>query len=130
MRIAVDAMAATSVTVLSDYGKGVIDADDSAFLFTAGLWTYSRSALAGLSFVPAVRLTEADVRQRFGTPAAEVALGGGGMVLLYPALGLAATVGSASRGVLEYVAPRDFEARLRAPLAASAPAAGPASAPV
>jgi len=89
-----------------------------------------RSALAGLSFVPAVRLTEADVRQRFGTPAAEVALGGGGMVLLYPALGLAATVGSASRGVLEYVAPRDFEARLRAPLAASAPAAGPASAPV
>ena len=89
-----------------------------------------RSALAGLSFVPAVRLTEADVRQRFGTPAAEVALAGGAKVLLYPAQGLAVTVGSASRGVLEYVVPRDFEARLRAPLAASAPAASPASAPV
>jgi hypothetical protein len=80
-----------------------------------------RAALAGLSFVPAVRLSEADVRQRFGAPAAEVALAGGAKVLLYPAIGLAATVGQASRGVLEYVAPRDFEARLRAPLAASAP---------
>lgn len=84
-----------------------------------------RAALAGLSFVPAVRLTEADVRQRFGAPAAVVALAAGAQVLLYPALGLAATVAPASRGVLEYVAPRDFETRLRAPLAASAPASGP-----
>ena len=84
-----------------------------------------RSALAGLSFVPAVRLTEADVRQRFGAPEAVVALAAGVQVLLYPALGLAATVGPASRGVLEYVAPRDFETRLRAPLAAPARASGP-----
>ena len=85
----------------------------------------SRSALAGLSFVPAVRLTEADMRQRFGAPEAVVPLAAGAQVLLYPALGLAATVGPASRGVLEYVVPRDFETRLRAPLAASAPASGP-----
>ncbi len=89
----------------------------------------SRSALAGLSFVPAVRLTEADVRQRFGAPAAEVGLGAGAKVLLYPAIGLAATVGQASRGVLEYVAPRDFETRLRAPLAAAKPVLAAASAP-
>jgi hypothetical protein len=88
-----------------------------------------RASLAGLSFVPSLRLTEADLRQRFGAPVAEVGLADGAKVLLYPALGLAATVGQGSRGVLEYVAPGDFEARLRAPLAASAPAAVVASAP-
>jgi|GEM_PF-512042 len=90
--------------------------------------------LAGLSFVPALRLSETDLRQRFGAPAAELAQPGGAKVLLYPALGLAASVAAdgqaGSRGVLQYVAPRDFEARLRQPLlaalagaAASAPAA-------
>ena len=74
--------------------------------------------LAGVSFVPSVRLTEADVRQRFGAPAQVLpAVSAGGLVLLYPALGLAAAVGPASRGVLQYVAPRDFERLLRAPLA-------------
>ena len=73
--------------------------------------------LSGLSFVPSVRLTDADVRQRFGVPAQVLpAASPGGQVLLYPALGLAAAVGPASRGVLQYVAPRDFERLLRAPL--------------
>lgn len=98
-----------------------------------------RAALVGLSFVPALRLTEADVRLRFGAPVAEVALGAAGVagmadgnggpgakVLLYPAIGLAASVGPGRRGVLQYVAPADFEARLRAPLAASANALSPA----
>ena len=75
--------------------------------------------LTGLSFVPSVRLSEADVRQRFGLPASTQAVEGGTTVLRYPAIGMAATVGPASRGVLQYVAPRDFEARLGA-LAASA----------
>ena len=80
--------------------------------------------LAGLSFVPSVRLSEADVRQRFGTPAQVLpAASPGGLVLLYPALGLAAAVGPASRGVLQYVAPRDFERLLRAPLLQPQPAA-------
>ena len=82
-----------------------------------------RAPLIGLSFVPAVRLSEADVRQRFGPPAEQQAQGGGAAVLLFPALGLSASVGAASRGVLQYVAPRDFEARLRAPLGRMAPAA-------
>ena len=76
--------------------------------------------LAGLSFVPSVRLTEADVRQRFAAPAQLLpAASPGGLVLLYPALGLAAAVGPASRGVLQYVAPRDFDRLLRAPLLAA-----------
>ena len=79
--------------------------------------------LVGISFVPAVRLNESDLRQRFGPPAEQRALGGGVAVLLYPAVGLSASVGPGLRGVLQYVAPRDFEARLRAPLAS------PASAP-
>ena len=79
-----------------------------------------RMPLAGLSFVPAVRLSDADVRQRFGPPASTQAVNGGTTVLRYPTMGMAATVGAASRGVLQYVAPRDFEARLGA-LAASAP---------
>ena len=72
--------------------------------------------LVGISFVPALRLGQADLHQRFGPPAEQRALGGGAAVLLYPAFGMSASLGPASRGVLQYVAPRDFEARLRAPL--------------
>ena len=79
-----------------------------------------RARLAGLSFVPTVRLSDADVRQRFGPPASTQAVDAGTTVLRYPTIGMAATVGAASRGVLQYVAPRDFEARLGI-LAASAP---------
>jgi len=88
-----------------------------------------RAPLAGLSFVPAVRLSEDDLRQRFGPPAAELAQPGGAKVLLYPARGLAASVAPGSRGVLQYVAPRDFDARLRAPLVAAAAASAPLPAP-
>ncbi len=78
--------------------------------------------IAGLSFVPAVKLGEADVRQRFGAPAQTVEQSDGSRVLLYPERGLSVAVAASatSRGVLQYVAPRDFESRLRAPLAASA----------
>lgn len=84
-----------------------------------------RARLVGLSFVPSVRLSEADVRQRFGAPAEVLAQPGGGQVLLYPAQGLSIAVAEGQRGVLQYVAPVDFAARLRAPLvAAQAPPAG------
>ena len=77
--------------------------------------------LAGLSFVPAVRLSDVDLRQRFGPPASPQALDAGTQVLRYPTMGMAATVGPASRRVLQYVMLRDFEAYLGAS-AASAPA--------
>jgi hypothetical protein len=84
-----------------------------------------RATIAGLTFVPTLRLAEADVRQRFGAPASELALASDAKLLLYPQRGMTAAVGAGGRGVLQYVAPRDFEARLRAPLAAfSASAAG------
>ena len=85
-----------------------------------------RSRLVGISLVPALHLSEADLRQRFGAPVEQRSLGAGAQALLYPAIGMAASVGPASRGVLQYVAPRDFEARLRRPLDGMAK---PASAP-
>ena len=78
--------------------------------------------LVGLSFLPTVRLSEADVRQRFGPPAEVLAQPGGSQALLYPAQGLVATVADGQRGVLQYVTPADFAQRLRAPLTAAAPA--------
>lgn len=85
------------------------------------------ATIAGLSFVPTLRLSEQDIPQRFGAPAEVVALAGSTQVLLYPDRGLAATVAEGSRGVLEYVAPREFEARLRKPLLAAIAAAAAAS---
>ena len=74
------------------------------------------SRLLGLSFIPTVRLSDADVRQRFGAPAETLAQPEGGQVLLYPELGLSISVAPGKRSVLQYVAPRDFAQRLRAPL--------------
>lgn len=77
--------------------------------------------LSHLGFVPSVRLTEADVRQRFGAPAETRALADAGALLLYPERGLLVQVSPGSRGLLQYVAPAEFERRLRAPLAATTP---------
>lgn len=87
-----------------------------------------RAPLAGLSFIPSVRLSQADLRERFGAPARVQALpqqtGADASLLLYPERGLIAIVRAGERGLLQYVAPRDFETRLLAPLvAASASAA-------
>ena len=66
-----------------------------------------RAPLSGLSFVPTAPLTEADIRLRFGAPATQRTLDGGAVLLLYPQLGVAATVAPGRRGVIQYVAPRD-----------------------
>lgn len=88
----------------------------------------ARQPLAALAFIPSVRLDEATVVQRFGAPVERRTGPQGELYLLYPAQGVVATLpplgGEAMRAVIQYVAPRDFEARLRAPLrqaAASAP---------
>lgn len=86
-----------------------------------------RSRLVGLSFIPGVRLTEADVRQRFGAPAETLDSPGGAQVMLYPELGLSITVAPGQRGVLQYVAPREFGPRLRSPLVAALPVGTAAS---
>lgn len=86
------------------------------------------SRLVGISFVPTVRLTDDDVRQRFGAPA-ETLDQAGAVVLLYPELGLSITVAAGQRGVLQYVAPAEFATRLRAPLAAQPRPSAPGAAP-
>lgn len=96
-------------------------------LAAADLADASGARIAGLSLVPSVKLSEADLRQRFGAPAETLAPAPGVRLLLYPALGLTAAVPDAgsARSALEYVAPRDFAARRAATLAAIAAAAAP-----
>ena len=86
-----------------------------------------RAPLAGMSFVPLLRLTEADIRQRFGAPGARRALDDGATLLVYPALGASATVAEGRRGVIQYVAPRDA-ARLGAFDAPTTPASAASAA--
>lgn len=91
--------------------------------------------VSALAFLPAARLDEDVVQARFGAPAERVTGPQGERQLLYPALGLAVVLPPAdgelarSRTVLQYVAPRDFERRLRAPLRAAAPQQATASMP-
>jgi hypothetical protein len=82
-----------------------------------------RSAIAGLSFVPASRPDEAVLLARFGPPTERLDDAQGNQHWLYPERGLALTRQPASgQLVMQLTAPADFERRLRAPLLA-APAA-------
>ena len=76
-------------------------------LRSADLAEAGAAPLVGLSLVPGVRLTEADVRQRFGAPSSSQALDGGGLLMRYPAMGVAISVAPGQRGLIQYVAPRD-----------------------
>ncbi|MBC7728413.1 MAG: hypothetical protein H7242_12535 [Microbacteriaceae bacterium] len=87
-----------------------------------------RARLVGLSFLPTVRLSEADVRQRFGAPAEVLVQPAGSQALLYPGLGLVAsvaTVANSQRGVLQYVAPMVFARRAQTLLLTAAPLVKP-----
>jgi hypothetical protein len=66
-----------------------------------------QALLTGLSFIPVARLSEADVRQRFGAPQTQRALEGGASLFGYGDRGLNATVIPGQRAVFQYVAPRD-----------------------
>jgi hypothetical protein len=90
-----------------------------------------RIAVSALAVIPAARLDEATVVQRFGPPT-ERHVGADGVVqLLYPERGVAVALppaeGDAARAkpVIQYVAPRDFERLLRAPLQAAQAASAP-----
>lgn len=90
------------------------------FALTAAQRTQAAALpLVGLTFVPGVALGADDIVARFGAADQRLALAQGGQLLLYPALGLAAAVQPGARPLLQYVAPADFERRLR-PLAAAA----------
>lgn len=85
-------------------------------LLPADLAEAAAMPLVSLSFVPGVRLSQDDVLERFGPPEASHALPEQALAMLYPAKGLLVLVQPGLRGVLQYVAPAQFEARLRAPL--------------
>lgn len=91
-------------------------------LAEADLSPARRRPVSALAFLPAARLDADTVVQRFGPPAERLTGPAGEQQLLYPGIGLAAVLPPAegpqarARPVLQYVAPRDFELRLRAPL--------------
>lgn len=88
--------------------------------------------VAALGFIPSANLDDVAVQQRFG-PAAEQVRRNAHMVHhLYPTRGLDLVLDTEGKELLQYVAPAEFDARLRGPLkaalAASA-ASGASSAP-
>lgn len=98
-------------------------------LAAADLAEARRQPLAGLVFLPAARLEEATLQQRFGTPELRLASPDGAVHLLYPARGVAIGLDpqARERPVLQYVAPAEFEDRLHAPLRAASAAASAAA---
>jgi hypothetical protein len=88
-----------------------------------------RRPLSALAFVPAARLDEATVLQRFGAEPQRIATPDGAVHLVYPARGLAISLDpqGRERPVLQYVAPADVERRLIAPLQQAASAASAAA---
>ncbi len=71
--------------------------------------------LAGIVFIPAARLDEAIILQRFGAPAERIRQGETLEHFLYPDKGLDLVLDSKGKEVLQSVPPAEF-ARLRAPL--------------
>lgn len=82
-----------------------------------------RMPVRAISVIPAVSLDDAAVVQRFGEPAERIAVSETQTHLLYPARGLDILVDAKRKELLQYVAPRDFDKLLRAPLRAQRPAA-------
>ena len=111
--------AAKSAQVDADTARWWLRAEDIAA--TAG------TPVVGITFIAAVQLDAATVLQRFGTPAERLQQGARLQHWLYPERGLAIVLDAEGREVLQFAAPADFEARLRAPLlkAGAVPAAGP-----
>lgn len=82
-----------------------------------------RMPIRAISVIPALSLDDAAVVQRFGEPAERVAVSETQTHLLYPGRGLDILVDAKRKELLQYVAPRDFDKLLRAPLKAQKPAA-------
>ena len=73
--------------------------------------------IASIAFIPSVDLDEAAILRRFGAPQQRLPASDGAEHLLYPDRGLDLLLDPAGKEVLQYVAPRDFDAVLE-PLAA------------
>jgi len=82
------------------------------------LATVRAAPVTGVGFIPAAQLDEALAVARFGEPDERITESEGVTHWLYPRLGLDLVMDAGGRELLQYVPPRDFAARLRAPLAA------------
>lgn len=85
-----------------------------------------RAPLVGIGFIPSTQLDAAALRARFGEPAEVLRHDAEVEHWMYPAKGLAVALDARGRELLQYVAPADFERRLRAPLLRPAAAASAA----
>lgn len=104
-----------------------VDADARRYRLRAGdIAGTAATPLLGITFIAAANLDAATLRERFGPPAERWRQGERLEHWLYPERGLAILLDSQGKEVLQYVAPADFERRLRAPLlkAGAVPAAG------
>jgi hypothetical protein len=81
--------------------------------------------IVGVGFIPSAQLDAETLRLRFGEPAQRVPGAGQVEHWLYPDKGLAILFDPQGRELLQYVAPAEFERRLRAPLLKALPPAGP-----
>lgn len=87
-------------------------------LNTDDLATVRSKPISSLSYMPSVRLEEAVLSKRFGTPVERIRESKSGAVhWLYPQHGLDVALGGDEKPVLQYLSPKDFEL-LRAPLLA------------
>jgi len=97
-----------------------VDADTRRYRLRAvDIAATAGAPLTGITFIAAANLDAATLRERFGVPAERWRQQGHGARLehwLYPERGLAIVLDAQGREVLQYVAPADFERRLRAPL--------------
>lgn len=77
-----------------------------------------KAPLTAMSFIPQANLDEGAIVGRFGEPAERIAGADKRTThFLYPAKGLDLALNSEGKELLQYVAPAEFQQRLRAPLA-------------
>lgn len=76
------------------------------------------AVIVGIAFIPAANIDAGIVLERFGAPAERVRDGEHREHFLYPDKGLDLQLDAKGKEVLQYVAPKDFERLLRAPLLA------------
>jgi hypothetical protein len=77
------------------------------------------ATIRAIAFIPAAHLDETVVVERFGPPAERIRVSDTVEHLLYPDKGLDVVIDAKGKEILQYVAPKNFDA-LRAPLKAQA----------
>lgn len=83
-----------------------------------------RAPIAAVTFIPAADLDAGTVQKRFGVPQERVRVSGQVEHFLYPERGLDLLLDPEGKEVLQYVAPREFAARLHEPLLRAGTPAG------